>query len=227
MNRSVLAFTSTPLVGSSNIRTLALPAQPFADRHFLLVTAGKPAQEVIGRAGGTNPDPGVHLFRPAPRWRWPDSSAAAADREFMRSVLRCPLCVALPAPAPAAQRGICRVARPPRLAVQLPARQAAFGRQTALCTVQFSAPAGAGDTNFAFAQTQPEISCSSPSSCRPCQPVTQNLCRAAALRREDIAQLMAEHLLDDLLAAPDRSSDCFQSACRRAYRQGVAIAFSS
>ena len=149
------------LVGSSEYQHARVITQPFADGDLLLVAAGQTSQNLSGTAGRER----RRGRSPPPPSATPDdgrtgSSARSCYRrtrqEFMLtgSSIKCPLCAALPAPAPG------RAAlSPPGRAVSSPdgstrrSRHAALaGAKQRLTEFGFAAPPAPGNAeNFAFA----------------------------------------------------------------------------
>jgi hypothetical protein len=90
------------------------------------------------------------------------------------------------------------------------------------CTARFSRARQPGDPqNFPFAQTQRDI-LQQPFVVQPFNLQQHLFAVRRPLRRKDIAQLVPEHLLDDLLAAQIGHRPALNQPAVAQHRQGVA-----
>lgn len=122
-----------------------------------------------------------------------------------------------------AQYRVCRIARFPGLMVQLAARDAAFaGAKQRLAEFRFPRPRQPGNAeDFTFAQVQGDIF-QQRIVVQPFHPQQRLLTVRRARGRIDIAQLVAEHLLNNRFAAQIRHRAGLNQPAVAQHRQGVA-----
>ena len=226
------AFTSTPLVGSSNINTLASLRSHLPMATFCWLPPERRRKTLPGTAGA-NADAGDHLLRPAPRLTMAEQAPAReavigadgkvhAHRLVDKNALFAPLF---------------RHQRQARAAPSPPGRAAARADDSA-----HRAPRG-----FCWRQTAPLQSSVLPAPASPaiprisplrrCRgdifsaarrradllPAGASLCRAAGARAGvDIAQHVAEHLLNDRFTAKIGHRSRLNQLAVAQHREGVA-----
>lgn len=115
-----------------------------------------------------------------------------------------------------------RIARPPRLTVQLAPLHPAFaGAEQRFAQLGFARAGQPGDSEDFPSAGAAKYPAATPHHADR-QPATAPLRRAAGAAAEDIAQLVAQHLFDDLFPAQRRHRATLNQPSVAQHRQGVA-----